>query len=383
VANVKRWPETTDSDFFLIFPWQSSVMPKYLFSFRYPLLSMVLVGIIYGCGQGVEEAELGNGLATSELNRTLPEVISFNYHVRPILSDRCYACHGPDRSKIEGGLSLSHPMGATAALGDHKDHFAIVPGEVTASTLVKRIYATDPTIIMPPPASNLTLDDYERAILQKWIEQGATYEDHWSFQPLQTPPAPAVKESSFVRNEIDRFILSRIESAGLSPSPEADKELLIRRLAFDLTGLPSSPEEIDQFLLDTDPDAYEQLVDRYLASSAYAENMAAQWMDVARYADTHGYQDDLERVMWPWRDWVIHAFGQNMPYDQFVGYQLAGDLLPDATLEQRIATGFNRNHKITQGIQNRIPARPTTVVDSNPAGSVEIWLLKGHGLLHS
>jgi hypothetical protein len=219
---------------------------------------------------------------------------------------------------------------------------------VTASTLVKRIYATDPTIIMPPPASNLTLDDYERAILQKWIEQGATYEDHWSFQPLQTPPAPAVKESSFVRNEIDRFILSRIESAGLSPNPEADKELLIRRLAFDLTGLPPSPEEIDQFLLDTDPDAYEQLVDRYLASSAYAENMAAQWMDVARYADTHGYQDDLERVMWPWRDWVIHAFGQNMPYDQFVGYQLAGDLLPDATLEQRIATGFNRNHKITQ-----------------------------------
>jgi hypothetical protein len=323
-------------------------MPKYLFSFRYPLLSMVLVGIIYGCGQGVEEAELGNGLATSELNRTLPEVISFNYHVRPILSDRCYACHGPDRSKIEGGLSLLDPMRATAALGDHKDHFAIVPGEVTASTLVKRIYATDPTIIMPPPASNLTLDDYERAILQKWIEQGATYEDHWSFQPLQTPPAPAVKESSFVRNEIDRFILSRIESAGLSPNPEADKELLIRRLAFDLTGLPPSPEEIDQFLLDTDPDAYEQLVDRYLASSAYAENMAAQWMDVARYADTHGYQDDLERVMWPWRDWVIHAFGQNMPYDQFVGYQLAGDLLPNATLEQRIATGFNRNHKITQ-----------------------------------
>jgi hypothetical protein len=323
-------------------------MPKYLFSFRYPLLSMVLVGIIFGCGQGVEEAELGNGLATSELNRTLPEVISFNYHVRPILSDRCYACHGPDRSKIEGGLSLLDPMRATAALGDHKDHFAIVPGEVTASTLVKRIYATDPTIIMPPPASNLTLDDYERAILQKWIEQGATYEDHWSFQPLQTPPAPAVKESSFVRNEIDRFILSRIESAGLSPNPEADKELLIRRLAFDLTGLPPSPEEIDQFLLDTDPDAYEQLVDRYLASSAYAENMAAQWMDVARYADTHGYQDDLERVMWPWRDWVIHAFGQNMPYDQFVGYQLAGDLLPDATLEQRIATGFNRNHKITQ-----------------------------------
>jgi hypothetical protein len=323
-------------------------MPKYLFSFRYPLLLMVLVGIIYGCGQGVEEAELGNGLATSELNRTLPEVISFNYHVRPILSDRCYACHGPDRSKIEGGLSLLDPMRATAALGDHKDHFAIVPGEVTASTLVKRIYATDPTIIMPPPASNLTLDDYERAILQKWIEQGATYEDHWSFQPLQTPPAPAVKESSFVRNEIDRFILSRIESAGLSPNPEADKELLIRRLAFDLTGLPPSPEEIDQFLLDTDPDAYEQLVDRYLASSAYAENMAAQWMDVARYADTHGYQDDLERVMWPWRDWVIHAFGQNMPYDQFVGYQLAGDLLPNATLEQRIATGFNRNHKITQ-----------------------------------
>ncbi len=280
--------------------------------------------------------------------QALPELISFNYHVRPILSDRCYACHGPDEAKIEAGLSFSSPAAAFAALGDQQDHYAIVPGQAAQSTLVERIYSADETLMMPPPESNLSLSDYERAILKRWIEQGAVYEEHWSFQPVSNPAIPEVEQEDFVRNDIDRFILRQIEAAGERPAPEAQKELLIRRLAFDLTGLPPTLEEIEAFVNDRSADAYEKVVDHYLNSAAYAENMTAIWLDVARYADTHGYQDDLERVMWPWRDWVIHAFRQNMPYNQFVQWQLAGDLLPEATREQIIATGFNRNHKITQ-----------------------------------
>lgn len=281
-------------------------------------------------------------------NKPLPDLISFNYHVRPILSDRCYACHGPDKSKIEAGLSLSNPEAAFVALGDKLDHYAIVPGDLEASTLLDRINSKDEAVTMPPPESNLTLNDYERAVLKKWIEQGAKYEDHWSFQPISDPELPTVVQEDFISNSIDKFILAKIEAAGVQPAEKAQRELLIRRLSFDVKGLPPTPEEIDAFVNDTDADAYEKVVDQYLNTPAYAENMTAFWMDVARYADTHGYQDDLERVMWPWRDWVLHAFKNNMPYDQFVIWQLAGDLLPDASLEQVIATGFNRNHKITQ-----------------------------------
>ncbi len=284
----------------------------------------------------------------STMEKQIPDQISFNYHVRPILSDRCYACHGPDKAKIEAGLSLSNAEAALVALGDKQDHFAIVPGDLENSTLVERIRAKDEAIMMPPPESNLTLNDYERAILEKWITQGAKYEDHWSFQPITDPVLPALVQTGFASNEIDHFILAKIKAAGLEPAKPAQKELLIRRLSFDIRGLPPTPEEIDAFVNDTDENAYEKVVDQFLNTSAYAENMTAFWMDVARYADTHGYQDDLERVMWPWRDWVLHAFQQNMPYDQFVTWQLAGDLLPDAKLEQVIATGFNRNHKITQ-----------------------------------
>ncbi len=295
-----------------------------------------------------DEANSSFAVANLAAEQVLPEVISFNYHVRPILSDSCYACHGPDEAKIEAGLSLSNAEAAYTALGDQRDHFAIVPHQVVKSTLIDRIYATDETLMMPPPESNLSLNDYERAVLKRWVEQGAVYEDHWSFQGVKNPNLPTVKQQSFVRNGIDHFILQKIESANEQPAPEAQKELLLRRLAFDLTGLPPTLEEIEIFLNDTDSDAYEKMVDHYLSSVAYAENMTAIWLDVARYADTHGYQDDLERVMWPWRDCVIHAFRQNMPYDQSVQWQLAGDLLPDASREQIIATGFNRNHKITQ-----------------------------------
>lgn len=278
----------------------------------------------------------------------LPDLVSFNYHVRPILSDRCYACHGPDKSKIEAGLSLSSEAVALAALGEKADHYAIVPGKPKLSSLVDRIRTTDEATMMPPPESNLTLSEQEKAILIKWIEQGAKYEEHWSFNPVKSPDLPAVRQEAFVSNPIDRFILSRIEAAEKTPSDRAQKEVLIRRLSFDVRGLPPTPEEIDAFVNDPADDAYEKVVGSFLNSAAYAENMTAFWMDVARYADTHGYQDDLERVMWPWRDWVLKAFQENMPYDQFVTWQLAGDLLPDASLEQQIATGFNRNHKITQ-----------------------------------
>ncbi len=309
--------------------------------------SLALVVSIFGCQQPSAPSSENSEESSWDQN-LLPETISFNYHVKPILSDRCYVCHGPDKAKIEAGLSLSNPAGALIALGDQQDHYAIVPGHPEQSTLLDRIFSKEEAFMMPPPASNLSLNDYERAVLKRWIEQGAKYEDHWSFQPLREPTVPTVKHKTFVKNSTDHFILQKLEAVGESPAPEAQRALLIRRLSFDLTGLPPSLEEIEMFVNDPFEKAYEQAVDHYLSTDAYAENMTASWLDVARYADTHGYQDDLERVMWPWRDWVLHAFRNNMPYDQFIQWQLAGDLLPNATKEQLIATGFNRNHKITQ-----------------------------------
>jgi len=280
--------------------------------------------------------------------KSLPDKISFNYHIRPILSDRCFKCHGPDKAKIEAGLSLSNKEDAFIALGENKDHYAIIPGDAENSTLVERMFTDDESIVMPPPESNLVLSDYEKKLLKKWVEEGAEWEEHWAFDPLDKSSPPDVNDQDWAINGIDNYIFKKIESTGKSPSKKARKEHLIRRLAFDLTGLPPSLEEVNSFLEDDSEDAYEKLVDMYLNSPAYAEYMTGHWLDVARYADTHGYQDDLERVMWPWRDWVIHAFSENMPYDQFVKWQLAGDLLDNPTKEQIIATGFNRNHKITQ-----------------------------------
>jgi hypothetical protein len=286
--------------------------------------------------------------STSASEKRLPEIVDFNFHVKPILSDRCFKCHGPDANKREADLRFDTREGAFAALGENKDHYAIVPGDVEKSTLVKHIYSADPDELMPPPESNLSLTDFEKAILKKWIEQGAEWKTHWSFLPLTKPELPTVKNDDWTNNEIDLFILARLEREGFQPSEEADKNQLLRRVSFDLTGLPPTLAELEDFQKDTSPNAYEKVVDRLLASDAYAENMTAKWLDLARYADTHGYQDDLERVMWPWRDWVIHAFKNNMPYDQFVTWQLAGDLLPKPTREQLVATAFNRNHKITQ-----------------------------------
>jgi len=301
---------------------------------------LTLGGFLLGCQSDVPAEE--------ELQaQTMPENIDFNWHIKPILSDRCFACHGPDEAAREAGLALHTEEGAFAALGKMQDHYAIVPGDAGASTLVSRIYSDDPTEVMPPPESNLTLSEYEKEILQKWIEQGAEWKRHWAFIPPEKSALPDVAQEDRVRNALDRFIIAEQEKRGYQLAAPADKEKLLRRLSYALRGIPPSVAELDTFLADDAPGAYERMVDQYLTSDAHAERMAQWWMDVARYADTHGYQDDFERVMWPWRDWVIHAFRQNLPYDTFITWQLAGDLLSEPTLEQRIATGFNRNHKIT------------------------------------
>jgi hypothetical protein len=273
--------------------------------------------------------------------------IDFNYHVKPILSDKCFACHGPDAKKRQAEFRLDNEEGAFKALKSNPAHFAIVKGSPSESILIKRIFSEDPSFQMPPQESNLSLTDSEKEVLKRWIQEGAEYKKHWAFITPERPKVPETN-SEWGSNDIDRFILAKLEEVDLQPSPAADKERLIRRVSFHLTGLPPSLEQIDAFLGDDSPDSYEKLVDELLASPGYGERWANYWMDLSRYGDSHGYQDDLPRVMWPWRDWVIHAFNKNLPYDQFVTWQLAGDLLPDATREQILATGFNRNHKITQ-----------------------------------
>ncbi|WP_282087899.1 PSD1 and planctomycete cytochrome C domain-containing protein [Aquimarina algiphila] len=283
-----------------------------------------------------------------ETKQKLPETISYSFHVKPILSDKCYACHGPDEGSREAGLRFDTKDGAYVPLGENKDRFAAKPGDLENSEMIKRIYAEDTHKLMPPADSNLLLSEYEKEILKKWIEDGAQWDSHWSFKIPQKPSLPKVVNTKWGNNEIDRFILKRLEIEDLTPSKIATKERLIRRVSFDLTGLPPTMTEIDHFINDTSSNAFEKVIDRLLNSKAYGERMALDWMEVSRYADTHGYQDDLERVMWPWRDWVIHAFNENLPYDQFVKWQLAGDQIDNATLEQIVASGFNRNHKITQ-----------------------------------
>lgn len=278
----------------------------------------------------------------------LPEKVDYIFHVKPILSDRCYLCHGPDDGTREAGLRLDTKEGAFAAIGENLDRHAIVSGDINTSQLVLKINHTDPDKLMPPITSNLSLTDYEKKILTKWIEQGAEWKEHWAFVPPTKKEIPKILNSVLANNEIDFFIIHQMEKVGLTPSAKAAKENLIRRASFDIRGLPPTLNEIDDFINDKNANAYEKVIDAFLATEAYGEKMTSHWLDVARYADTHGYQDDLERVMWPWRDWVIHAYNKNLPYDQFIKWQLAGDLLPNATLEQIVATGFNRNHKITQ-----------------------------------
>ncbi|SHM63467.1 Concanavalin A-like lectin/glucanases superfamily protein [Cyclobacterium lianum] len=277
--------------------------------------------------------------------KDLPEAIDFNYHVKPILSDKCFACHGPDAANQEADLRLDQEEFAFAALKSDAGSHAIVPGKPGKSELVRRILSDDRELLMPPPESNLNLSTEEIAILTKWIEQGAEYKPHWSFIPPEVVKLPSPETKGWARNEIDAFVAEKLQAADLQPASEASKEVLIRRLSFDLTGLPPSLEEIRQFVSDTSEGAYENLVDRLLASPAYGERMAADWMDVARYADSDGYLDDKHRDFSPYRDWVIEAFNQNMPYDQFITWQIAGDLIDNPSQESVLATAFNRLHK--------------------------------------
>lgn len=272
-----------------------------------------------------------------------PAAVDFNRDIQPILADRCWSCHG--RDKPTAGLKLSSRETAMAPLDN--GHRAIVPGKPDDSELIRRIEATDSDVVMPPPETQKPLTERQKKLLRQWIAAGAEYAPHWAFVPPKRPALPKVSADKWGRNEIDWFILQRLEQDKFSVSPAAPKEIWLRRVTLDLTGLPPSLEELDAFLADDSAKSYETVVDRLLKSPRYAERMAMHWLDAARYADTNGYNNDETRTMWPWRDWVIDAFAQGMPYDQFLTEQLAGDLFPDATLAQQVATGFNRNHVLT------------------------------------
>ena len=272
------------------------------------------------------------------------EPLSFNRDVRPILSDNCYACHGPDEAVRQAGLRLDRQDSAHGVLPSGRR--ALVPGSLERSRLFQRIAAADPLDRMPPAHGGPPLSEREIEILGRFILQGAEFEEHWAFRPPERPDPPPVPNPDWARGELDRFVLARLDREGLEPSPEADRRTLVRRLSLDLTGLPPAPDEVEAFVADASPDAWERLVDRLLASDRYGEHMARTWLDAARYADTNGYHIDNERFMWRWRDWVIDAFNRNRPFDEFTVEQLAGDLLPDPTPEQLLATGFHRNHMI-------------------------------------
>ena len=287
---------------------------------------------------------LASGLAVAGSGARAQEpaapAVSFSRDILPILSNNCFACHGPDEKARETKFHFDTKEGAFLQAG------VIVPGKADDSLLIEMVTHPDPDQRMPPADSGHALNDKQIALLRQWIDEGAKWDTHWAYTPPVRPEPPVPKRTDWARNPIDNFILARHEREGLEPSPEADKVTLLRRVTYDLTGLPPTPAEVDAFLADRSPDAYEKRVDALLRSPRYGERMAMPWLDAARYGDTHGYHIDSHRAMWPWRDWVIDAFNDNLPYDQFTIQQLAGDLLPDATRDQKVASGFNRNHMI-------------------------------------
>ncbi|HYL35843.1 MAG TPA: DUF1553 domain-containing protein [Bryobacteraceae bacterium] len=287
---------------------------------------------------------LGTALAPSVRPAASPDHVEFNRDIRPILSDKCYTCHGPDTTNRKTKLRFDIENGARIDLAGGRK--VIVAKHPEQSEIFRRISSDNQAIRMPPAyLGRDRLSDHEIELIRRWIEQGAVWERHWSLSPPKRPPLPGVRDARWPRNPIDYAVLARLEREGLHPSPEADRRTLIRRASLDLTGLPPTPAEVDAFLNDASANAYEKVVDRLLASSRYGERMAFRWMEAARYADTNGYQSDGVRDMWRWRDWVVDAFNRNMPYDEFTVDQLAGDLLAHPTLDQRIATAFNRNHR--------------------------------------
>lgn len=282
------------------------------------------------------------------------EEINFNRDIRPILSENCFFCHGQDENKREAGLRLDVREVAV-------DAYAIAPGDPEASELVLRIHSEDPDAVMPPPESNRQLSAEQKKLLERWIDEGAKYQSHWAFETPLRPAEPEVNDASWVHNPIDRFVLAKLEMERLSPSPEADRTTLIKRLSIDLIGLPPTPQEVEAFVTDADPLAYEKLVDRLLQSRHYGERMALPWLDAARYADSNGFQQDGDTWQWIWRDWVVRALNEDLPFDQFTVWQLAGDLLPNATTDQKIASGFNRNH-LLNGEGGAIPEEQRFVI---------------------
>lgn len=290
------------------------------------LAAWLLIGFVHA------QAGAGGGKA-----RLSGDGVDFNRDIRPILAENCFFCHGQDGTKRKAGLRLDQRTSAIEA-------DAIVPKDPAASELMKRIRSSDPKTLMPPAKSNRRLTDEQKDLLEQWIREGAPYANHWAFVAPQRPALPAVKRTDWVRTPIDAFVLATLEREKLAPSPEADRSTLIRRLSIDLTGLPPTPNEVDAFVADTDPQAYEKLVDRLLASQHYGERMALPWLDAARYADSNGFQQDGDTWQWIWRDWIVRALNADLPFDQFTVWQLAGDLLPNASTDQKIASGFNRNH---------------------------------------
>jgi hypothetical protein len=308
------------------------------------LLFFVCAGYIL-CGLNACNQPISNQDADNEV----PDTVSYNFNIRPIFSDKCFKCHGPDANKRQAGLRLDIAEEALKALKDDPTAHALIPGDPSSSQVYLRITSADSSVMMPPPASNLKrLTPHETDLVKRWIKQGAKYEKHWAFVPLKEVPVPDVKNKAWPKNQLDYFVLSKLEKRNIAPNAEADKERLLKRICFDITGLPPSLQLMDNFLADHSSNAYEKAVDQLLQSPVYGEKMTLHWLDVARYADSHGYQDDNYRSQWPWRDWVIHAFNENLSYDKFITWQLAGDLLPNANKEQLLATGFNRNHKITE-----------------------------------
>ena len=298
---------------------------------------LVVAGLLYGV------------IDFAKAKKEKESLISYNRDIRPILSDKCFSCHGPDVSKIKAGLRLDLPASAFAELEKNKGHFAIVPGNPEKSELIKRISSNDPGIMMPMPESHLArLTTDEIKLFTKWIEQGAKYEKHWAFVAPIKEALPEVDNSKWVKNEIDPFILEKMEAKGFDPNETASREALIKRAYADITGLAPTYEELNQWRNNSSDNWYAQLLDKLLQKPAYGEKMALLWMDLARYADSYGFQDDNIRSQWPWRDWVINAFNTNMHYDQFLTQQIAGDLLPTASKSSILATAFFRNHKYTE-----------------------------------
>jgi hypothetical protein len=308
-------------------------------AFRVKCMPVIIAGfILMSCGQSLPEY-------VAIPYQKLPDKIEFNLDVKPILSDKCYSCHGPDQQTRKAGLRFDTEDGLFQK--SNNGNFAFKPGNLSKSASIERILSEDSDFIMPPPDSHLSLTAREKAVLIKWVEQGAEWKKHWAFIPPEKPSVPKIDKNWNIGNEIDNFVYAQLAQSNLGPSELTSKEQLLRRVTIDLTGLVPTLSEIESFINDNGPDAYEKVVDRLLSSDAYAERLTTEWLDVARYADSHGYHADGSRMMWPWRDWVIKAFQNNKPYNEFVTEQLAGDLLPNPTKEQILATAFNRNHPTT------------------------------------